>query len=241
MLRTAGLNPQAYRWYWWRRLGRALGWTLLSGGWLWWCALQRVVEVGKRAPSFVDADYWLLPGFELDHDQVQRFYAERLWRCLRLWKPGQSWCLSGCAIDADSRSEALAGLVFLRDHGLVPVANLVLDERARDSAENLQGLPTDWPADAVIAVLSNRWHLARCAWLANALGIRIKLCAAERRWRPQLGAWLMAAREALALLSWVGPEIRRISAEQLLRPRYAAIVPAHAQPRTAQTRKLPSP
>ena len=227
MIRTAQLSEPDYRRLWWLRLGRALTWTALSGGYLWWRAARIVLEVARRAPSYADADYWLVPGFRLEADEVTRFFELRLRRCLRLWQPGQHWCLSGCAIAQHNQSEALAGLSYLRDHGLPASASLVLDHQARDSAENLQHLPADWPRDAVIGLVSNRWHLARCAWLAQALGLQVKVCAAERRWRPRLPSWLMVAREALALLSWTGPAVRQMSVEALLPSRLSA-APDHS-------------
>ena len=222
MIRTVKLGDHAYRRHWRRRLVRALTWTVLSGGWLWWRAARIVLEVARRAPSYADADYWLVPGFRLEGDEVTRFFELRLRRVGRLWQPAQRWCLSGHAVDEHSQSEALAGLTYLRDHGLPAGALVTLDHQARDSAENLQHLPADWPNDVPIGLVSNRWHLARCAWLAEALGLQVKICAAERRWRPRLPSWLMVAREALALLSWTGPAIRQVSAEALLPSRHSA-------------------
>ena len=219
MIDTVTLDDAAYRRYWRRRVARALGWAVLSGGWLWWRAAQLVVAVARRAPSYVEADHWLLPGYRLQGDQVTAVLAQRLQRCLRLWRPGQRWMLSGFAVDDDSRSEALAAYVFLRDHGLPPTASLLLEQQARDTCENLQSLPAAWRSAPALGLVSSRWHLARCAWLAGALGIELKLCAAERRWRPGLGEWWQVAREALALLSWAGPAVLRLQSGDLLRPR----------------------
>ncbi|MBD8526863.1 YdcF family protein [Pseudomarimonas arenosa] len=237
MIRTTALDAPAYRRLWWRRLGRALGWSLLSGGWLWWRSLRLVLDVARRAPSYVEASHWLIPGFRLDRDEVPRVLALRLWRCLRLWRPDQAWCLSGRAIDPHTRSEALAGSVFLRDHGLPASARIVLEQQARDSSENLQRLPAGWQSTGPMGLVSNRWHLARCAWLAAELGVAVKICAAERRWRPGLADWLMAGREALALLSWAGPAVHRLRAHDLLRP----IPFKSANAAASTTRKLLSP
>lgn len=226
MIDTVALDHVAYRRFWRRRLARALGWTVLSGGWLWWRAVRLVVAVARRAPSYVEADYWLLPGYRLQHDQVSPVLALRLQRCLRLWRPGQHWVLSGFAVDPDSRSEALAGYVYLRDHGLPAGAQLRLEQKARDTCENLQHLPPDWRAAPALGLVSSRWHLARCIWLGQSLGIALKPCAAERRWRPGLSTWWQVGREALALLSWAGPNVHRLQLSDLLRPRPLATTTA---------------
>ena len=55
-----------------------------------------------------------------------------------------------------------------------------------------------------VAIVSNRYHLARCGVLARRLGLDWSLCAAESAWRGGLCCQLAVAREALVLLALCG-------------------------------------
>lgn len=205
----------------WRRLLRGLALAVASGGWLWWRALCRISIVAARAPTVASTAAIVIPGFRLRVDEVSSVYALRLDRALLLWRlnPQAVVLLSGRALDVDSQSEALAGFVQLSDRGLPVAATVLLDESAQDTEQNLCAAARLLGALSPVTVVSNRWHLARCALLARRQGLDWRICAAERRWRPGFYAWIAVAREALSLLSFLGKEAARFEPRGLLERR----------------------
>ncbi len=202
-----------------RRLGcllRGFWLCLSSGGIAYLRAWQLALQVGKRAPSFADGDLLLVPGYRLHGDEIPLAYARRLRRARRLWGPSRRLLLSGLAAYPHAQSEALAGYGYLRDLGLPGDAVVELDVVAGDTEENLRQAQLRAGAAESLVIISNRWHLARCALLARQLGIPAKLCAAERRWRSDAFVLLALAREAFALLCLCGRAASTTTSRQLL-------------------------
>lgn len=101
-------------------------------------------------------------------------------------------------------TEAEIGARELRRRGLPHGLSLVLEDESRDTMENLRHarrLLALRPSAPVI-LISNRYHLARCALFARNLGIPHRLCAAEPAWRVSPRALAQLLREA-AYLMWV--------------------------------------
>jgi uncharacterized SAM-binding protein YcdF (DUF218 family) len=197
-------------------LGRGVALCLCSAGLLYLRAWQLVFEVARRAPCFADGSVLLVPGFRLQDDEVPPAYARRLRRACRLWRRDRRLLLSGVAAGPEQQSEALAGYAFLRDLGLPAHAAVDLDVLARDTAENLAEAQGRVRQGERLVLISNRWHLARCAVLARQLGLPVKLCAAERRWQSDLHAWLAVCREAFAMLCLCGVAGARTPPRELL-------------------------
>jgi len=83
-------------------------------------------------------------------------------------------------------SEAEVGRTALRAVG-VPAANLILEEQSHHTLENLRRYRATFADSRLEPVLlvTNRFHLARCALLATGQGIPHQLCAAEdQRMQP---------------------------------------------------------
>lgn len=203
------------------RLGcllRGLWLCLASGGLDYLRAWRLALVVGQRAPSFATGSLLLVPGYRLHEDEVARPYARRLRRAVRLWRPAHRVLLSGRATFRGGQSEALAGYGFLRDLGLPASADVELDVVAADTADNLcQARSRALPGDSLV-IISNRWHLARCALLARQFDMPAKLCAAERHWHTDLFVLMALSREAFALLCFCGREAAAITPRQLLEP-----------------------
>jgi uncharacterized SAM-binding protein YcdF (DUF218 family) len=197
-------------------LGRGFALCLFSAGFLYLRAWRLVFEVARRAPCFADGSVLLVPGFRLQDDEVPAAYARRLRRACRLWRRDRRLLLSGVAAGPDQQSEALAGYAFLCDLGLPAHATVDLDVLARDTAENLAQAQRRVRQGERLVLISNRWHLARCAVLARQLGLPVKLCAAERRWQSDAYAWLALCREAFALLCFCGLAGARSAPRELL-------------------------
>lgn len=197
-------------------VARGLWLCLASGGWAYVRAWRLAFEVARRARCYAEGEVLLVPGFLLVDDEVPPPYARRLRRALRLWSPHHRLLLSGVAAGPESQSEALAGYGYLRDLGLPASAMVELDAMARNTAENLRQARDRLTHAQALVIVSNRWHLARCALLARQLGVPAKLCAAERRWRNDLFGLAALCREAFALLCFLGRDATRHDPRQLL-------------------------
>jgi uncharacterized SAM-binding protein YcdF (DUF218 family) len=201
---------------------RALAWTVASGGALLWRTLRVVLAVARGAPTGVpSATRWLLvPGFRLAEGDVRRHFAQRIERAHALWQAGpeRGLVLSGAPARADARSEAAAALEHLADLGLPAQVPVVLDHAARTTLQNLLHCRARLgDACGHVAVVSNRYHVARIAWLLQALGLDWSVAAAEPAWRSTPLALAAALREAAALLALAGPAAARLDAATLLR------------------------
>jgi uncharacterized SAM-binding protein YcdF (DUF218 family) len=208
------------------RIARALGLTIASGGLLLLASL-RVVYAGARLASSraPRGDVVLVPGYRLERGEVGPFYEARLRRAHALWRrdPRRLLLLSGGIWNGVGPSEAMGGLSHLADLGLPPAATVLLEDAALDTEQNLllsaSRLRSAGVAPTAMVLVSNRWHLARCAWLAEHHGLQLRVCAAEMRWQPGPLDWLALLREAASLLSYAGYDALRIDARRLLRPR----------------------
>lgn len=152
---------------------------------------RRVLLFGKHAPrGRLDADF-----------EARIARAAALWRM----QPPEAMLLLGGG-SAAAASEAAIARDALLALGIPADAPLVIEDRSRDTLQNLRNaralLPDDGPGDHCVTLLSSRYHLARCALFARGLGLRWELCAAEPSlaWRP--GTLWRIAGEA-AYVCWV--------------------------------------
>jgi uncharacterized SAM-binding protein YcdF (DUF218 family) len=132
----------------------------------------------------------LVPGMRLmESGQPGRDYAARIARAASLWTNMNSAriVILGGRSSALLPSEARAGWNGLRAAG-VPAANLILEEQSRHTLENLRHYRAAF-ADSLtepVLLVTNRFHLARCALLAGGLSVPYRLCPAEQRRVPPL-------------------------------------------------------
>ncbi|MEO6967830.1 MAG: YdcF family protein [Rhodanobacteraceae bacterium] len=164
----------------------------LTGGILYVIYLWRVARIAAQAPCTPTDDRMLLVfGRKLDQNgEPEADYAARLQRALTVIAELHTTkiMLLGGASGAHV-SEAAAGLDWLRAHGLPPGIEVMLEQASIDSLENLHHarslLGTPLPP---VALVSSRYHLARCLALARSLGFPAIACAAEPRlrWTPRV-------------------------------------------------------
>ncbi|ASR43310.1 hypothetical protein BEN78_07930 [Xanthomonas citri pv. mangiferaeindicae] len=148
------------------------------------------------------------PGGRLDAD-----FQARLARAATLWdaRAPRSLLLLGGGPQGAPTEAALAREALLA-RGIAADAPLLLEDRSRDTLQNLRNArallaqSTGTPVGQV-TLLSSRYHLARCARLAGHLGLDWELCAAEPAlsWRPT--TWWRIAGEA-AYLCWTDAGMR---------------------------------
>ncbi|HEU4669768.1 MAG TPA: YdcF family protein [Dyella sp.] len=188
---------------------------VLSGGLVFVGYLVHVCRIAWRTPRRPPRPMVVLVfGQRLERDQPGEDYRHRLAAALALARAALAERLlllggfSGGAV-----SEADAGLGWLRRHGLPAQVPVQLEHESTDSLENLRharrllaaGEP-DRPLPPV-ALLTSRYHLARCLLLARRLGFDGQPLAAEPRLRltPRLLRLLVLES---AYLMWIDLGVR---------------------------------
>jgi len=178
----------------------------LSCGILYVIYLWRTARVAANAPHRLDDDRMLLVfGRRLDANrEPEADYAARLQRALDAiaGNHAQKIMLLGGASGANI-SEAAAGLDWLRAHDLPPDIDVMLEQASIDSLENLRHARSLLGAPLPpVALISSRYHLARCLALARVLGFPAIACAAEPRLRWSFRTARRIALEA-GYLMWL--------------------------------------
>jgi hypothetical protein len=164
--------------------------------------LLHVVRIARSAPCEPALGHTvLLFGKHAPRGLPDADFSARLQRAATLWRqrPPSSMLLLGGG-PAGAPTEAALAQAHLLDLGVPGDAPLVLEDRSRDTLQNLRNARALWQAAAPVGpvtLLSSRYHLARCALLAGQLGLRWELCAAEPAlsWRPR-ALWRLATEAA---------------------------------------------
>ncbi len=177
-------------------LGLALLAALLSVVWRAW-------RTSCTAPP---ARHAIVLGLRLEPGGLPtRRYCARLDRARHL--PVDTIILLGGQTRPDTPSESAAGRAWLIGQGESP-ARIAIEERSRHTLENLRCYRADH-AGAPAILVTSRFHLARAATMARAIGLTLVPCAAEARRTIPPG---QAVKEAF-LLTWfvVGSSFARWS------------------------------
>ncbi|MDQ3287622.1 MAG: YdcF family protein [Pseudomonadota bacterium] len=179
---------------------------VLSAGLVYVGYYVHVLRVARRAPCLpLHGQCVLLFGKHAPQGRVDRDFAARLDRAVSLWQeqpPASVVLLGGGGPGEPTEAEVARLGLFAR--GMAADAPLQLEAASRDTLQNLRNarlllfaaaaqapVPADAPAVAAapirVTLLSNRYHLARCAMFARQLGFDAELCAAETRlhWGPR--------------------------------------------------------
>lgn len=169
-----------------------------SFGTLYFVLLFKVVRQALKAPVSADGDgIYLVFGKKLIGDSVDEDYRRRLDRLLHL--PHRTTILLG-GDTGGPMTEARAGREYLEGRDFL-LAHLHLEEKSKNTLENLKNarrMLAPWQERLVI-IVSNRYHLLRCAVLADSLGFSYRLCAAEGCFRWNLGTVKKCLNEAFFL------------------------------------------
>jgi uncharacterized SAM-binding protein YcdF (DUF218 family) len=165
---------------------------LFSGGLVYLGYLLHVLRVAHSAPCRPErGECVLLFGKHAPHGRIDRDFEARLERAVSLWHaqpPGTVVLLGGGAVNEASEAEIARRELLAR--GIDAGTALRLEGQSRDTLQNLRNareLLRDGAADVRVTLLSNRYHLARCALFARQLGFDWELCAAESTfsWAPR--------------------------------------------------------
>lgn len=183
---------------------------LLSGGLVFVGYLAHVWRVAWRSPRLAPRPMVVLVfGQRLEQGEPGEDFRQRLAAALELARSARAerlLLLGG--FSGGQVSEADAGHRWLLLHGLPPDMPVQLEHESTDSLENLRHarmlLSVGDPARRLppVALLTSRYHLARCQWLAHRLGFDGQPVAAEPRLRltPRLLRLLVLES---AYLMWI--------------------------------------
>jgi uncharacterized SAM-binding protein YcdF (DUF218 family) len=184
----------------------ALSACVLSAGLVYVGYFFHVVRTARRAPCAPErGERVLLFGKHAPQGRIDADFAARLDRAVDLWHeraPRHVVLLGGGAHGEPTEAEIARDALLAR--GLSPDAPLQLESASRDTLQNLRNA-RQMLGEAVrerVTLLSNRYHLARCALFARQLGFDVELCAAEPRLPMHPRTWLRLAGEA-AYVCWV--------------------------------------
>ncbi|HEX5305154.1 MAG TPA: YdcF family protein [Dyella sp.] len=187
----------------------------LSGGLVFVGYLAHVVRLAWRSPLRPPAPMVVLVfGRRLEHDEPEADYRQRLRRALALAREAlaERLLLLGGA-SGSSISEAAAGHRWLLREGLPGEVAVQLDHESTDSLENLRqarGLLRGDDASVVlppVALVTSRYHLARCQLLARRLGFASVPIAAEARLQLTPRALRLLLLES-AYVMWIDLGVR---------------------------------
>ena len=159
----------------------------VGGVYLWFFARTfRVARYAQRDSGAAASA--IVFGKRLSQGRPDREFRWRLRHALRLLrtKPTLIVLLAGGRSDSlDAPSEAEIARRWLLRRMPEAAPRLLIEERSLDTVDNLREARQLLPHGR-IALLSNRYHLARCQVLARSLGLDAQVCAAEPRLRYNL-------------------------------------------------------
>ena len=176
-----------------------------SGGLLYVCYFVRCLRLARTAPTTMAQSRTVLVfGKHLIDGRAGADFLARIARAHALMIAGrcERVLLLGGA-DAGI-AEAAVAAAELRRRGIPQGVELIVETASRDTLENLRnarGL-LDARRRMQVALLSSRYHLARCTLLARLLGFEFELVAAEDRFVADIAHLRHLALEAGYIL-WI--------------------------------------
>ncbi len=164
--------------------GVAAAACVLSAGLVYLGYFAHVVRTARRAPTLPDrGDTLLLFGKHAPDGRLDADFAARIVRAAEVWRtqPPRIIVLLGGSAPGHPAEADVAHAALLAE-GVAADAPLRLEKTSRDTLQNLRNARTllaDGAHGGPVVLLSNRYHLARCALFARQLGFDWELCAAE--------------------------------------------------------------
>ncbi|GAA4789977.1 YdcF family protein [Lysobacter hankyongensis] len=180
---------------------------VLSAGLVYLGYFAHVVRTARRAPTApARGDTLLLFGKHAPGGRLDADFAARIGRAAEVWRtrPPRVIVLLGGSAPGHPAEADVARAALLAE-GVADDAPLRLEKTSRDTLQNLRNARTllaDAAHGGPVVLLSNRYHLARCALFARQLGFDWELCAAEPALRFTPTTVFRLAGEA-AYVCWI--------------------------------------
>ena len=180
--------------------------ALIASAGLYWMWLIKVVyQCAKRAPTNIpECDVIAVLGMRPLNDTINEEFKCRLNRAVTLFEQGYAnkILVVGGKTGNNTRSEAELGVQYLRQKGL-NADSLLTEDHSRHTLENLHNAKRFFlnPPHEIAALISSRYHLARCQRMAQSLGVNHRLCAAEEEFRLSAKTAVNLMKEALCSFS----------------------------------------
>jgi len=165
--------------------------------------LGYVLHIAITSPCEATTQWLLVFGKRLSGGEIGADYRSRLERAAQLMQSSvdRRLLLMGGANRIGQLSEAAAGEAWLEARGL-DITRLIREETSQNTLENLKharkllhGLTTE-----SVAMVSNRYHLARIHTIAQSLGMPHQLCASESSFKFRLKSLPRLLAEAWYIL-----------------------------------------
>ena len=215
-------SRRAHRWrllrdpHAWAALGVAGAACVFSFGAVYLGYFVHVLQTARRAPAQpTGAGYLLVFGKHAPGGRIDPDFRARLQRTAEVWRaqPGRTLVLLGGGFEGgDSEAELARRGLFAA--GVATHATILLESESRDTLQNLRNareLLRGQPQPGPVVLLSNRYHLARCALFAKNLGLAAELCAAEPAWRwHPVTLWRVAGEAAYVCWTDLGTRWARL-------------------------------
>lgn len=178
---------------------------LCSAGLSLFACARRVHGVARNTPANLEVEG--IPcvfGHRLHKGQPSAQYVQRLERGAALLQSRNALplILLGGKGRASMLSEAGCGANYLRHKHAIGAEQMVLEDASRFTLENLRHLrDISQEYDKPLILISNRFHLARIASMAEGLSLDYRLCAAESKLDVDAGYLLQLFRDSY-MLHW---------------------------------------
>ena len=162
-------------------------------------ALLFVMRKAINSPSTTCCEALLVLGEKLQNNLPGSNYAARLERALAVCQ-GRAGCkvfIVGGITGRANISESACGKNYFQQKSITKT-HIIIEDRSRHTLENLYNVRVLLEQDGIdqIAIITNRFHLARAGVLASGLSLRFELCAAEEKFQHSLWQWLALFKEA---------------------------------------------
>ena len=154
--------------------------------------LRYVVRTARNAPVLAPPGSMLVVlGMRLSKGAVTGDYVKRLERAISLYSDDSNRYILvvGGLTGASVVSEAAIGSEYLKSRG-VCAEQISIEDASRHTLENLRNARSLMASNGFerLTIISSRYHLARSRVIAQGLGMKPDLCAAEDEFRLEVAA-----------------------------------------------------